>query len=91
MAGGNNEISFLYMKNFISQAKPQMVLLNLLSFKVLNNISKENIYKVQKNISNYIPYARHYNPRLVYFYPIFEVHFFVFKEVFSENSAFIYG
>jgi hypothetical protein len=28
---------------------------------------------------------------LYIFYPIFEVHFFVFKEVFSENSAFMYG
>ena len=24
------------------------------------------------------------------FYPIFEVHFFVFKEVFSENSVLVY-
>ena len=27
--------------------------------------------------------TRYYNPRLVYFYPIFEEHFFVFKEIFS--------
>ena len=33
-----------------------------------------------------LPYARHYKPRLVYFYPISKDHFFVFKEVFSENS-----
>ena len=24
-------------------------------------------------------------------YPIFDVHFFVFKEFFSENSVFMYG
>ena len=38
----------------------------------------------------YIPYARHYNPRFVYFYPIFEDHFFVFKEIFSQNSVLMY-
>ena len=41
--------------------------------------------------SLHIMYARHYKPRLVYFYPIFQDHFFVFKEVFSENSVLIYG
>ena len=40
---------------------------------------------------NYIPYAHHYKPRLVYFYPIFENHFFVFKEAFSESSVLMYG
>ena len=39
----------------------------------------------------HIPYARHYKPRLVYFYPISKDHFFVFKEVFSENSVLMYG
>jgi hypothetical protein len=29
--------------------------------------------------------TRHYKPRLVYFYPIFKDHFFVFKEVFSRK------
>ena len=43
-----------------------------------------------------IPYAHNYNPRLViprfaYFYPIFEDHFFVFKEVFSQNSVLMYA
>ena len=38
-----------------------------------------------------IPYARHYKPRLAYFYPISKDHFFVFKEVFSENSVLMYG
>ena len=28
---------------------------------------------------------------LYIFYPIFEVHFFVFKEVFSENFVLMYG
>ena len=28
---------------------------------------------------------------LYIFYPIFEDHFFVFREVFSENSVFMYG
>ena len=36
-----------------------------------------------QNIWLQIPYARHYKPRLVYF--------FVFKEVFSENSVLMYG
>ena len=38
-----------------------------------------------------IPYGRHYYPRLVYFYPIFEKHFLVFKEIFSENSVLMHG
>jgi hypothetical protein len=38
-----------------------------------------------------IPYTRHYNPRFVHFYPKFEVHFFVFKEVFWENCVLMYG
>ena len=38
-----------------------------------------------------LPYARHYKPQLVYFYPIFKDHFFVFKEFFSENSVLMYG
>ena len=38
-----------------------------------------------------LPYARHYNPRLAYFYPIFEDHFFDFKEFYSENSVLMYG
>ena len=50
---------------------------------------KENIIILNNN--NYLPYARHYNPRLVFFYPIFEDHFFVFKEVFSENFVLMYG
>ena len=33
MAGGNNEISFLYMKNFISQAKPQMLKPSVIKFQ----------------------------------------------------------
>ena len=33
---------------------------------------------------------RHYNPRLVYFYPIFD-YFIVIKEDFSENSGLMYG
>ena len=40
---------------------------------------------------DHIPYARHYKPRLVYFYPIFKDHFFVFKEVFSENYVLMRG
>ena len=40
---------------------------------------------------NQIPYAHNYKPRLVYFYPIFKDHFFIFKEVFSENSVLMYG
>ena len=39
----------------------------------------------------YIPYAHHYKPWLVYVFPIFKDHFFVFKEVFSENSVLMYG
>ena len=31
------------------------------------------------------------NRSLYIFYPLFEDHFFVFKEVFSENSALMYG
>ena len=38
-----------------------------------------------------IPYARHYKPRLVYFYHISKNHFFVFKDVFSENGVLMYG
>ena len=38
-----------------------------------------------------LPYACHYKPRLVYFYPISKDHFFVFNEVFSENSVLMYG
>jgi hypothetical protein len=40
---------------------------------------------------NDIPYARHFKPWLVYFYPRFEDNFFVFKEIFSENSVLMYG
>ena len=36
-------------------------------------------------------YSFHYKPRLVYFFPISKDHFFVFKEVFSENSVLMYG
>ena len=32
----------------------------------------------------YLPYAHHYNPRLVLFYPIFEDNFFVFKGFFQK-------
>ena len=45
----------------------------------------------ETSVSFEIPYVRHYKPRLVYFYPIFKDHFFVFKEVFSENSVLMYG
>ena len=31
-----------------------------------------------------IPYAPHYNPWFEYFYPLFEDHFFVFKEFFQK-------
>ena len=37
-----------------------------------------------------IPYARHYKPRLVYFYPIFKDQIFVFKEDFSESFVLMY-
>ena len=37
-----------------------------------------------------IPYASHYKPRFVYFYPTFQDHFIVFKDVF-ENFALMYG
>ena len=40
---------------------------------------------------NFIPYMRHYKLWLVYFYPIFKDHIFVFKEVFSQNSVLMYG
>ena len=40
-----------------------------------------------KTAWNKIPYAHHYNPGMY----IFEDHFFVFKEVFSENLALMYG
>ena len=42
-------------------------------------------------INKYLPYARHYKPRLVYFLPHFQRPFFVFKEIFSENFVFMYG
>ena len=38
-----------------------------------------------------LPYAGNYKPQLVYFSPISKDHFFVFKEVFSENSVLMYG
>ena len=38
-----------------------------------------------------ISYARHYKPRFVgIYYPIFEVHFFVLKEVFLKNSVLMF-
>ena len=42
--------------------------------------------------SNLILYARSILTRGLYIlYPIFEDHYFVFKEVFSENSGLMYG
>ena len=35
-------------------------------------------------LSDCIPYARHYNLRLVYFYPIFEGHFFIWRRFFQK-------
>ena len=40
---------------------------------------------------NYIPYTHHYMTRFVYFLPHVEDHFFVFNEVFSQNSVLMYG
>ena len=37
-----------------------------------------------------IPYACHYKPRFVYFYPTFQDNFIVFKDVF-EIFALMYG
>ena len=34
----------------------------------------------------YLPYVRHYNPWFVYFLPIFENHFFIFKEFFFHKT-----
>ena len=45
------------------------------------NFSKNKLNKLFGFSQKYIPYVRHYNPRFVYFYHIFEVHFFVFLEV----------
>ena len=42
-------------------------------------------------VDNELPYARHYKPRLVFFYHFFKDHIFVFKEVFLENSVLTYG
>ena len=39
----------------------------------------------------YVPYARHHNLRFVYFLPTFWKSKTFFKEVFSENSAFMCG
>ena len=61
------------------------------------NILYEELYRpVGCRIStweekNKLQYVRHYNPRLVYFLPYFKDHFFVFKEVFSENSVLMNG
>ena len=41
---------------------------------------------VEKQIRIDVPYARHYKPWLVYFYPMFEDHFFAhIQVVFLEN------
>ena len=41
--------------------------------------------------SKYLPYARHYDPRFVYFLPHFWRSKMVFKELFSQNSNLVYG
>ena len=41
--------------------------------------------------SKYIPYHLHYNLQFVKKFPLFEDHFFVFKEFFSENYVLVYG
>ena len=51
-------------------------------------------YRATVYRTGYIPTlsnTRHFNPQLVYFYPIFEDHLFDFKEVFSENYVLMYG
>ena len=60
----------------VSRNQNQTILINLVS-KYLQSIS--------------LTYVNHYNPRFVYFYPLFENHFFVFKEVFSEKFVLVFG
>ena len=54
----------------------------LLEFYMFNdNVKEKYIYRTRAIRS----------PGLYIFYPISKVHFFVFKEVFSENSVLMYG
>ena len=55
------------------------------------NQSPQILPKLFDNVIFYIRYARHYNPRFVHFYPLFEGKKRLFKELFKENSAFMYG
>ena len=55
-----------------------------------NNFGKKSEIRLSKMKSKYRTRAI-ITRGLYIFYPIFEDHFFVFKEVFSENSVLMYG
>ena len=80
----NNLIDYISGKRKARKdlTKPKLKILSKVKGKY-----KSKIYQIHRYLDTC---PRHYKPRLVYFYTIFEDHFFDFKVFFSENSVLMY-
>ena len=50
-----------------------------------------NLHRVNNFTQPFADYLNTVRAACIFFYPIFEVHFFLFKELFKENSDLMYG
>jgi hypothetical protein len=65
----------------------QKQIFSIMTFLILRGFETS----ADASTSKYILYPHQYNPQFVIFFLLSEDHFFVFKEVFSENSVLMYG